>query len=187
MKNGGFTLIELAIVLVVIGLLLGIGAGMIGPLIKRTKYQETRERLKANVESLIGYALTHGGKLPARCTNNIRYLKDAWGKDIQCIIERKLTLQSICKINHTTLKVKDENEANTNQEIAFILLSSGPNYNLQTNIKRRIIYIHKSGKKIDDYCSSSKDPCRPEAYDDIPEYILLNQIKTILFKAGICK
>ena len=56
-KSGGLTLIELAIVLVVIGILLGLGAGLISVLIKRLLYNESQEIVDAGVHALIGYAV----------------------------------------------------------------------------------------------------------------------------------
>ncbi len=41
-EGAGFTLIEIAIVLVILGLLVTLGASMIGPLTKRAKLNETR-------------------------------------------------------------------------------------------------------------------------------------------------
>jgi len=52
LKKEAFTLIELAIVLVIIGLLVGFGTGIIGVLTKRTKYMESREDLKRASEAL---------------------------------------------------------------------------------------------------------------------------------------
>ncbi|MBI5641424.1 MAG: prepilin-type N-terminal cleavage/methylation domain-containing protein, partial [Nitrospirae bacterium] len=51
----GFTLIEIAIVLIIIGFLLTIGAGMMGMLTKKAKLTETRETVKTAHESILGY------------------------------------------------------------------------------------------------------------------------------------
>ncbi len=63
-RKEGFTLIELAMVLVVIGLLIGLGMGLIGPLTKRAKLIETRETVKQAKEAVLGYAVKNG-YLPA--------------------------------------------------------------------------------------------------------------------------
>lgn len=63
----GFTLAELAIVLVVIGLLTG---GMLGPLASRLEArqrQETSERLRDIEQALYGFAILHG-RLPCPST-----------------------------------------------------------------------------------------------------------------------
>ncbi|MGE3259894.1 MAG: type II secretion system protein, partial [Geobacter sp.] len=48
--RNGFTLVELAVSLVVIGLLIGLGTAMVGPLMSSIKVRESRENLGAAVE-----------------------------------------------------------------------------------------------------------------------------------------
>jgi len=76
MKQKGFSLIELAIVLVVVALLLG---GLLVPLTMQIEQQKTRETQKAMEEikeALIGYAIIHGS-LPCPTTQadpaNVNY------------------------------------------------------------------------------------------------------------------
>ncbi len=47
----GFTVIELAIVLVVIGILIGLGVGLVGILTKQAKLKESREIVRDVYES----------------------------------------------------------------------------------------------------------------------------------------
>lgn len=67
----GFTLVEMAVVLVILGLMFG---GLLVPLsaqIDQQRYTETRESLEEIKETLIGYALTHGHfPCPARSTSD---------------------------------------------------------------------------------------------------------------------
>jgi len=59
-RESGFTLIEIAIVLVVLGLLLG---GLLGPLsvrIEQADRQKTQELLEEIKEALYGYTVVHG-------------------------------------------------------------------------------------------------------------------------------
>ncbi len=68
-KQGGFTLIEMAIVLLVIGLLLG---GLLTPLsnkIESERYKESRKELDRIVDALMGYAVANK-RLPCADTNN---------------------------------------------------------------------------------------------------------------------
>jgi prepilin-type N-terminal cleavage/methylation domain-containing protein len=55
-RNKGLTLIEVAIVLIILGLLIGLGAGLLGMLIKRAKIIENKEAVDAALEALISYA-----------------------------------------------------------------------------------------------------------------------------------
>ena len=59
-KNSGFTLIEMAVVLVIVGLMLG---GLLIPLsaqMDQRNYSDTQKSLAEIKEALIGYALSHG-------------------------------------------------------------------------------------------------------------------------------
>jgi len=64
----GFTLLEMAFVLVVIGILVGFGAQMLPPLVKQAKLKEDRAFVKQTKTAIIGYALA-AGKLPYAATN----------------------------------------------------------------------------------------------------------------------
>jgi len=91
----GFTLIELAIVLVIIGLLIGVGVSLLPGLINQQKHTQNQSLLNQNYNALIGYIMANG-KAPLASSNtngtsqsqNIGYLpyvtigglqKDAYG------------------------------------------------------------------------------------------------------------
>ncbi|MBU4052854.1 MAG: type II secretion system GspH family protein, partial [Proteobacteria bacterium] len=83
-NNRGFTLIELAIVMVIVGLLAGFGASMIVPLSVRAKRMETTEAVNVATEAVIGYAAAHNGRLPTvgEFPGIIGKYKDAWRKPL---------------------------------------------------------------------------------------------------------
>jgi prepilin-type N-terminal cleavage/methylation domain-containing protein len=59
-SNSGFTLVEMAVALVIVGLLLG---GMSLPLLKlqeQTTYSDTRRQLNEIRDTLLGYGMSHG-------------------------------------------------------------------------------------------------------------------------------
>jgi len=69
----GFTLIELAIVLVIIGVLVGSFLGTLGARIDTTKRAETQEDLEVIKTALLGYAFSSapgGPYLPCPCTTD---------------------------------------------------------------------------------------------------------------------
>ncbi|OSS42120.1 hypothetical protein DESAMIL20_1673 [Desulfurella amilsii] len=88
----GFTLIELAIVLVIIGLLIGVGVSLLPGLINQQKYTQNQSLINQNYNALIGYIMANG-KAPLASSNtngtaqsqNIGYIaigglqKDAYG------------------------------------------------------------------------------------------------------------
>lgn len=61
--GGGFTLIELAVVLAIIGLLVGGGAALLGPLLSKNRLDETRARMVQIEKALILFA-ANNDRLP---------------------------------------------------------------------------------------------------------------------------
>lgn len=181
MSRKGFTLVELAIVLIIIGLLVGAGAGLIGPLTKRAKLIETKDTLKQAREAFVGYAVKNG-YLPASSGYStytpdsafdmvgVRGV-DAFTKPIRYVVATEVagSGKNLCGANATTLTLTDRGQTKGN--IAFLLVSGGLNYNIQTNTT---IYEQDS-PNIDDFPT---DMNRPEPYDDIVEYVSLDQLKT---------
>lgn len=149
-EKKGFTLVELAIVLVIIGLILGIGAGMVGPLMKRAKTIETNDIVNAAVESVISYS-TSSKRLPVwrdindavTAPNEFHYLlrnrNDAWGNPLFYTYDGALFNNDICGKKTTALSiVQCADSACTPatqviiNNVAFIVYSRGENINYQT-------------------------------------------------------
>ena len=63
LNQNGFTFIEIAIVMVIIGLLAGGGVSLMGMLTKRKARNETLDYLKQTKQAIVSYATIHG-KLP---------------------------------------------------------------------------------------------------------------------------
>lgn len=66
----GFSLIEMAIVMVIVGILIGVGMPMARVYIEQYKHNEDKANIRALKELLIGYALARGG-LPSDAGNVI--------------------------------------------------------------------------------------------------------------------
>ena len=70
-RQSGFTLIELAIVLVIIGVLIGSFLGTLGARIDTTRRAEAQADLVAIKTAILGFAISSGGPfLPCPCTAN---------------------------------------------------------------------------------------------------------------------
>ncbi|AEH45743.1 putative Ig family protein [Thermodesulfatator indicus DSM 15286] len=197
MKNKGFTLIELAIVLVVLGLLLGLGVSLIGPLTKQAKYRESREKLNANVEAIIGYAIAHG-RLPnaTEVAKVVPYARDSTGKPFLYIYDENLTTtDSICTQTTTNITV-ERPDGSSVTDVAFIMVGSGVNYNIQTgliagsaDIEKNSLFtakvtsnvtvkVYEQGTQdVDDF---PNDLDRSEEYDDIARWVTIWELKTKL-------
>lgn len=136
----GFTLVEIAIVLVIVGILVSMGMSLVGPLTKRAKYIEAREVVKAAREALIGFAVKNGF-LPQEAGDPLgragaRKL-DSWGREIVYRVDDKVkedptatVRKDICGVSTTDSTVYEcINETcssyNTKSNIAFIVFSKG--------------------------------------------------------------
>lgn len=193
-NNKGFTLIELAMVLVVIGILVGFGVGMIGPLTKSAKYTETKETVNAAVESVIGYSIANN-KLPDNNATTgfptiARNPNDAWTKPLSYIYDNALlTVNNICINTTTNITVKVCPDAgctpptSTTSNVAFIVLSGGANYNNQTAGSQGVtsaMTVNVYDVDVNNIDSYAGDMNRPEPYDDIVKWVTLYELKTKL-------
>ncbi|WP_457641191.1 prepilin-type N-terminal cleavage/methylation domain-containing protein [Persephonella sp.] len=189
MNRKGFTLIELAMILVIIGVLIGIGVTTFSILIKRAKYAETKEIVNAAVDAITGYA-SSSGRIPTLTELNtvVRTLEDSYGKSLVYIYDRDLTNPSPyghCGLNSTNISVQicDDSACSTSttiNNVAFIILSGDGNYNNQTAGSQEIttattIRVFQYGVEVDNYPT---DINRVEPYDDIVKWVTLHELQT---------
>ncbi len=191
----GLTLVEIAIVLVILGLLVALGASLIGPLTKRAKLTETRETVNAAIESVIGFTAKNN-RLPtlAEFPQTVRNPNDAWGKGLVYFVDSALTntpsnpAEGVCGKKTTNVIVCTDANCNRQiQNVAFIVVSGGPNYNVQTGAlttspcpsgKTCYRVYEQDTPNVDDY---SGDFTRQEEYDDIVKWVSLDELR---IKAG---
>lgn len=185
-KNSkGFSLIELSIVLVIMGILISFGTGMIAPLTKRVKYTETKEVVNAAVESIISFA-SASNRIPttSEFQSIARTSRDAWKKDLYYIPDANLddlTAGGVCgrKTTGITLRICTNSQCTSYNDIsnvAFVIISGSENYNIQTNNVSGMVVVYETGTiNIDNY---STDMNRPETYDDLIKWITLDELRT---------
>ncbi len=87
-QRAGFTLIEIMLVVVIIGILAAVAVPKLGQNLKKAQISASRGTIKALDSSIDSYMLDHSAKLPASLQELIPYLKnaktvpkDGWGKD----------------------------------------------------------------------------------------------------------
>lgn len=126
--ESGFTLIEVAMVLVVVGLLIGLGVGMIGPMLERAKLIETRENVKSVQESILGYAARYK-RLPASLADLGVRTTDAYNRPMVYAAASVLTTSNLCTSSAALLVITDSSSgtAQTKNNVAFMLFAEGTN------------------------------------------------------------
>jgi prepilin-type N-terminal cleavage/methylation domain-containing protein len=141
-NHSGFTMLELSIVLVIVGLLVSLGTNLIGPLTTFVKSKETREMQEATLQSIVSW-VSSNNTLP----NESGFLTvakaplDAWGQKQIYLYDSGLysatpTKDTICGRNTTNLKLFSSYSSN----IAFAVFSRADN----SAFKSRLIGTYNS-------------------------------------------
>jgi prepilin-type N-terminal cleavage/methylation domain-containing protein len=188
----GVTLIEVAIVLVILGLLLGLGANLVSMLTKRAKIVESRETVDAAVEALISYAAGNKCLTENKTQANVRKTTDAWNQPLFIRVANELLPgqcstynATICDRKSTGLTVKICSDAACTSyqpvnNVAFVVASKGPNYNLQIMNGTNEIRVYAPGLQVDSYSGTYEgvsDPNRVEEFDDIVKWVTLDELR----------
>ena len=189
----GLTLIEVAIVLVILGLLIGLGAGLISMLTKRAKIIESRETVDAAGEALISYAAGNKCLTDNLTQANVRKTLDSWNQPLFLRVAPELlpgqcstSNATICDRKSTGLRVIICNDAactsnQTISNVAFVVASKGPNYNLQIMNGTNEVKVYAPGLQVDSYSGTYEgvpDPNRMEEFDDIVKWVTLDELRT---------
>jgi len=195
--KSGFTLIEIAVVLVILGLIVGTLTPMMVAMIKKDKLKEGRDLVKIARDEVIGHAMINK-KLPAS-VNDIGHSRDPWQNDLFLITAPNLAGQDICSWvsagNNETglalLSCTDSTCASYTKKgnIAFIVGSKAENYNRQTDngwVNRdgdqadNDVLVYDYGTQVDNY-SDASDPNRgADNFDDILQFVTLNELIVVL-------
>ncbi|MGD9308195.1 MAG: prepilin-type N-terminal cleavage/methylation domain-containing protein [Desulfosarcina sp.] len=191
-SQAGFTMIEMAIVIVIIGLIVGFGASLIAPLSIRAKRIESSETVAAGTEAIIGHAAANRGELPslAQFPGVMKKRNDAWSRPIQYVYDAVLadgdpTTGNLCTRRATRLSLRQCPDVAcstpvTVGNVAFIVLSGGENFNNQTAGSQAVsgttvIDVYPNG--VGDMDGYATDINRPETYDDIVQWATLEELR----------
>ncbi len=166
-NHKGFTLVELAIVLVIVGLLIGMGATLIGPLTKRAKYNESQNVVKEVYSAVTGYALANK-KLPVDLTSVGVRTKDGYAQNLLYYAAGNITASNFCTVQGTYLTVDDNGTTRTN--VAFVVFSQGENRCNQTGTTSPFTIVDAGVA-----AGTCADP--NAGYDDIVMYQDINTLR----------
>ena len=132
-KKYGFTLIELSLVLVIIGILLAIGLVAFKVLIQQAKFKQTKDTVNTACEAVKGYA-ERNYRLPS--TSEFTTLgiptKDAYNQNLIYSPATILASDNICTTTSTALLNVDiyddcSGSPTTKNDVAFVVYSIGEN------------------------------------------------------------
>ena len=146
----GLTLVEIAIAMIILGLLIGFGASMLGPLTKRAKQIETTDIVNGAADAVVAYASVNR-RLPVWADLNnavvsanefhyvVRSRNDALAAPLFYRLANTpdLSVNDVCTVTTTNLVVMRCNDTactlpQVTRDVAFIVYSNGANKNYQT-------------------------------------------------------
>lgn len=172
--NPGVTLIEMAIVVAVIGLIATIIVPLLVRSIRQEKLSEGRRLVRSVRDEIVGYAIIHK-RLPASLAD-VGHSKDAWLGDILYRPAPDLVTSDICDQNSTTLDLIQG--ASTVDDVAFVVVSRGENYNMQIDNATNHVETYDQGRPVDSYTAGG-DPARAtDEFDDILEFVTLGYLQS---------
>jgi prepilin-type N-terminal cleavage/methylation domain-containing protein len=182
-NSKGFTLIELAIVLVIIGFAISAGGSLLALSVKKKAIDTDTARLQSAKSSLVAYS-AQNGVIPQDETfiNSVPNPLDFGGRKTLYIHDENLTSteDAVCRKRSTYLKINlcrnmGCSEFITIHDIAFANISAGPNGNIQTQKDTNgVIRIYLQNDKVDDH---EGDFLRSESYDDLAEWVTLGELQ----------
>ena len=146
-NHRGFTLIELSIVLVIIGMLVGLGANLIGPLTTFVKVRETRDIQDAAIQSITSWAASRN-TIPndALFASAAKSPLDAWGRNMVYLYDTNLytaspTKDTICGRRSAALTLVTTDPAATMANVAFAVLSGAENASFKSTLNGLAITV----------------------------------------------
>jgi prepilin-type N-terminal cleavage/methylation domain-containing protein len=179
-----FSLMELAIVLTIMGILVGGSMGIMGSMMKNAKTKQTKDNIEAAVNSIVGHVMLNNN-LPDQTgfTNSVKIPNDAWSKPFVYIYPNILHDNNICYAQTTDLSIRECGYDNTcttyaqKDNIAFVVMSGGENYNLQTTaVGGNPVYVrvYEQETNVDNIATPIN---RVEPYDDIVKWVTLSELQ----------
>ncbi len=148
----GFTLIEMAIVLAIVGLIGVLTLPPIIDVIKHSKIEATRKQLRSLRSDVLGYALTMADNALPNSTEYMGYPEDAWGSEIRYRAASALTGSiDICELStppSNLLRIESDDEGLLTEQGAFFLGSPGANYTPEWTNASDTITLNQSSDDI---------------------------------------
>ena len=183
MNKKGFTLIGIAIIMIILGILLTLSISIMGVSVKKTKCAKSRKIVNEAKKTIVGFTIENM-RLPTKAEfSKITRDTDAWIKPLMYIPDdatikydgsnsrADLTgtdTNICCGPTPIDLAVEDKTKGNFT-DVAFVVLSTGENGKQDTT------FSNKNMGGTNYYVATIEKP--GEAYDDIVEYMTLTDLR----------
>lgn len=165
MNKKGFTLLELAIVLVIIGIVSAGAMRILYGAFSSNKLTTTKNFIALAVKDVAAYTV-RARKLPASLSLATSQTKDTFGNDLDYFFASKLDEEDICSIESTDMSVSAPDITENN--IAFIIISQGEDGQQQYANSGKAYTFYEDGETV----SKGK-------FDDIVGWMNLDTLKAM--------
>jgi prepilin-type N-terminal cleavage/methylation domain-containing protein len=141
-SSKGFTLVEMAIVLVIVGIVMALGLPLLGQLSKNIKYSDSRDIVKGTIDSIESWTAGKSHIPDLSGTGNttdfrniVKSSSDAFGQPLIYVYDynsTNLSSYNICGISMTSITLNYKSSPNSTNNsvvsnVAFVVISPGGN------------------------------------------------------------
>ncbi len=174
MKKSGFALVELAIVLIIMGLLANVGTKMASAMKKHYEITKSKNDTIISKKNILGY-IENTEMLPSKAYFEQNFSSSLGsGKKLLYAFDNTFLNKSICSLKSTNFSIisKGYSQNRVIKNVLVAIVSASANNNMQTKFINNTITLEKQGISIDDDTSNVN---RIEPYDDQASYITLSE------------
>lgn len=203
-KDKGFSLIEMAIVLVIFGLVLASASSILTLFVNRGGAEKTRQMMVSDKNAIVSYAQTNK-QLPDNdsdaVTDNdfedaVSYPADSYNQNFFYYPDPNLwketwgltnaafgNISVVCGLSSTNTSIRlCESKACTSptstiNNVAFVIVSNGENKIRQTAVSSNIINVYPQGTDLVGINDSDVSTTKMK-YDDIVDWISLDELRS---------
>ncbi len=173
----GFTLIELSMVLIIVGIIIAASFTLFKSRIENAKTQKAKDIVAAAKDAVIGNTIINNNTLPPSSffQQNLSPVK-LDNHPLFYAYDSRFTSNNICIFNSTNLQIITPTKTVSN--IAFVIAHEGANANMQTAVKNiggiDTVKTYRYETKVDDNTTPVNNA---DYYDDIVEWVTLSELK----------
>lgn len=182
MNKKGFNLIEMAIALIVLGIMLTLITATLNSASENVRLKETKNKVEAAIEAVTAFAGANN-RLPtaSEFSGLVTSDQDSFSNDLLYIPDTGITdtnTGGLCGKNTTNLRTSYS--GNTAMNTAFVIISGASNKNIQTGSTIvtgvTTVNVISGGGKIDNYAA---DGTAVDYYDDIVKWVTIGELKNL--------